>query len=160
MTGQIGQNAGPKCPGRRQLAHNGSAPSKRTLDLFFAMKDSVVVFRAAALVVTMFMAVLLGCKPKPSEPRRPANVPQSAVWAGGIDGGAFIVCIPSTGNEANTCTVYNESTGDVWMSGRYLLKGKQRGATASELHYQAADGRNINLDHNLILVPSTQATRH
>jgi len=117
----------------------------------------MLVLRAAALVTTIVIAGLMGCNA--SEPRRPANVPRSAVWAGGADGGAFILCAPSIANEANTCTVYNDSTGDVWMSGRYLLKGKQRGATASELEYQAADGRNIYLGHNLILVPNSPPTR-
>jgi hypothetical protein len=104
------------------------------------------------------MVTLSGCKP--SEPARPTGVPRSAIWAGGADGGAFFLCSPSTANEANACTVYNDSTGDVYMSGNYLLKDKQRGARVDELHYSAADGDRIYLEHNLILIADSKPGSH
>jgi len=39
------------------------------------------------------------------------------------------------------------------MSGRYLLKDKQRGARENELRYVSADGHSIYLEDNLTLVP-------
>lgn len=103
----------------------------------------------AGLAVWM---ALLGCKR--AEPFRPPSVPQSAVWAGGIDGGAFFQCTPSAHQEANFCTVWEDSNGEVYMKGRYLLEVERRGATASELKYVAADGNRIYLANEKILVPA------
>jgi hypothetical protein len=75
------------------------------------------------------------------------------VWVGGQDGGVFIECTPSRDSASNACTVYNDSTGDVYMTGQYLLKGTGRGARKDELRYVTADGDNIYLDRNLALVP-------
>ncbi len=86
-------------------------------------------------------------------PVRPSVVPASAVWAGGADGGVFIDCSPSRRGEPNPCTVYNDGNGDVYMSGKYVLKGQERGATAEELKFEAADGSRIYLEHGLTLSP-------
>jgi hypothetical protein len=84
-------------------------------------------------------------------PARPKGVPASAVWAGGVDGGAFFACTPSRMDEPNECTVYNDHTGKIWMSGKFVLCGQTRGATADELKYDGADGNKIYLEHNLVL---------
>jgi hypothetical protein len=102
---------------------------------------------------------VIGCKEH--VPPRPAGVPSSAVWAGGRDGGAFFLCTPSQNNEPNKCTVYDESTGEIYMSGEYILEGTERGAKAGELIYVAADGRRIYLryDKTLSPVPNEGPTR-
>lgn len=68
--------------------------------------------------------------------------------------GVFIYCIPSLHGEPNRCTVYNDSTGAVEMNGLFVVRGRARGATAAELNYDAADGKNIYLKNNLVLVPT------
>ena len=120
------------------------------------MRKNIVQVVLAGTICAVTIAgcklpIIIGCRR--SAPTRPAGVPETAVWAGGVDGGAFFACTPSVANEANACTVYHDSDGEVYMSGSYVLKGTQRGAKAGELFYSGADGHNIYLDHNLTLVP-------
>jgi hypothetical protein len=93
--------------------------------------------------------LFLGCS---NSPKRPLNVPVSAVWAGGADGGVFIDCAPSQKGEPNTCTVYQER-GTVYMNGKFILQNQNRGAKAEELKFDSADGKRIYLEHNLVLIP-------
>lgn len=110
----------------------------------------------AALAGCICATTMIGCKQP--QATRPAGVPEKAVWAGGVDGGAFFLCTPSAANEANECTVYSDSTGEVYMSGSYVLRDTQRGAKEAELSYRSADGDNIYLDHDLTLVPKSGTT--
>jgi hypothetical protein len=52
---------------------------------------------------------------------RAVNVPAGTVWAGGSDGGSYIDCSPQDTDGTNPCTVYDESTADIWMSGRFIV---------------------------------------
>jgi hypothetical protein len=79
------------------------------------------------------------------------------VWAGGVDGGAFIDCRVRT-DSLNNCTVYNDSTGDVWMQGTFKLRGMNRGANADELQYSFADGKGIGLRNGAYLIPHEAGT--
>jgi hypothetical protein len=112
----------------------------------YAMRPSVIG------VVLFVVAAIVDCGSRVHEPPRPVNVPKTATWAGGSDGGAFIECRVMT-DGFDFCTVYNDSTGEVWMHGRYGLKGKNRGATESELVYSFADGDGIGLVDGGYLVP-------
>jgi len=86
-------------------------------------------------------------------PTRPAGVPNSAVWVGGPDGGAFIDCAASRNEGPNACTVYDEPTGEVWMSGGFALEGWQLGVPAQQLKYAGVEGSNIYLVDGSVLVP-------
>lgn len=81
---------------------------------------------------------LLGCK---ASPRRPANVPASGVWTEGV----FIDCSVEETSRSNRCTVYNDSSGEVQVSGLFVLSGAGREAQGAELQYMAFDGRRILL---------------
>ena len=107
--------------------------------------------RIALSIVSIL--IVAGCQQHAAVPVKPANVPTSAVWAGGVDGGAFIDCTPSSTTAANACTVYDDSTGEVWMSGRFTLQGQNRGARMEELKFDGADGARIFLQNNMILYP-------
>jgi len=103
-------------------------------------------------LTSILLCGILGCDS--DEPRRrPSAVPASAVWAGGADGGAYIDCTPSQKGEPNTCTVYNDGTGDIWMSGGFALSD-HRGASSAQLKYSGADGESILLQDNLVLSPT------
>jgi hypothetical protein len=105
-----------------------------------------------SLLLAAFSVLLLGCN-KTNAPTRPNGVPASAVWAGGVDGGAFIDCSPSRNGEPNPCTVYNDSVGDVDISGRFVVKGQRRGVTAEQLKYAGApSGTRIDLQNQVTLV--------
>ncbi|HYM76334.1 MAG TPA: hypothetical protein VE377_10190 [Candidatus Dormibacteraeota bacterium] len=107
-----------------------------------------MTFPRSTLLAIVTYGLLIGCT---HAPKRPDTVPASAIWSGGPDGGAFIDCAPSQNGETNSCTVYNDGNGDVYMSGKFSLKGQGRGARADELKYGDADGTHIHLQDNRIL---------
>jgi hypothetical protein len=91
-----------------------------------------------------FLLSGFGCYTEPSPPQRPKTVPADAVWAGGPDGGRFIRCDILA--EANDCVVHNDSTGDVEMSGKFVLSDTRKPATREELRYDGSpDGERIFL---------------
>jgi hypothetical protein len=67
-------------------------------------------------VFLLLVFCLSGCK---TAPRRPANVPASAVRIEGV----FIDCSIEETSHANRCTVYKESSGEVQVSGLFALSG-------------------------------------
>jgi hypothetical protein len=111
----------------------------------------MIIFRVLLFFLVITSAFFLGCKQHAHA--KPEGVPSSAVWAGGADGGAFFDCAPSQKNEPNVCTVYHDSTGAIYMKGKFVLQGQGRGAKADELKYNSADGNKIYLEHNLVLSP-------
>jgi hypothetical protein len=95
-----------------------------------------------------------GCSRLASAPPRPDGVPVSAVWVGGTDGGVFVVCdSPESGVDVYPCTVFNDGTGDVLMSGRFAVKTTHPGPAVRDLKYSAYDGRDILLQNGSSLVP-------
>ena len=100
----------------------------------------------AGLAISVVM--LPGCQPYP--PARPYQVPSSAQWAGGIDGGAWVDCSTGSG-PYNECQVYGEK-GDLMLSSAYALEGLNRAATRSELRYRYVDGTTILLQGGLSLI--------
>jgi hypothetical protein len=106
--------------------------------------------------IALFVAMLdfLGChKPALLEPkRRPANVPQDAIWAGGADGGAYVRCGVDISRQVNPCTIWNDYTGNIVESGDYTLTTQARAAVQAELRITAADfGGHIYLQNGLVL---------
>jgi len=114
-------------------------------------KLTMTAFRVLLLFIISISVLLFGCRQH--GPTRPAGVPVAAVWAGGADGGAFFNCAPSQNGGPNLCTVYSDSTGAIYMSGKFILQGQARGARSDELKYASADGKRIYLEHNLVLTP-------
>lgn len=82
-------------------------------------------------------------------PNRPFDVPASAAK---VDG-AFIQCSVETASLANRCTVYKDTTGDVLISGLFVLSGAGREATSADLKYAAFDGTRIYLEDARALYP-------
>jgi|SRR5579863_1081448 hypothetical protein len=102
------------------------------------------------LVVTMLIASCDRNQAKP--PRRSPGVPEAAVWAGGPDGGSFILCEVNSAASMNTCRVWNHQTGALVESDDHRLLKEDRTATIAELNYAWADrGGWIGLKSGLIL---------
>jgi hypothetical protein len=115
--------------------------------------NAVVKCRIIEAVFLMCVAPIVGCTPRVEPPPRPSSVSQSAIWAGGADGGAFIDCRVNA-DGSDSCAVYNDFTGQIWMRDRvYVLKGQSRGATRDELVYSGADGERIFLSNGDYLIP-------
>lgn len=53
-------------------------------------------------------------------PERPANVPDSALWAGGVDGGMWVEC-SATNSGALACRVYANVTGALVEDGEFTF---------------------------------------
>lgn len=118
---------------------------------------------ASIVVAFAFLLASLACTPAPP-PVRPDGVPPSAVWAGGPDGGSWVLCRPSE-SELSTfhCTAYNDFTGDVAASGRFVLTpsttattrgDRTSSASAAEVPAIAGfDGIKFFLKDNAVLVP-------
>ena len=110
----------------------------------------------------MVLMLMMGCSAVHA-PERPTDVPRTAVWAGGADGGAWIRCDPIA-KEPYTeyeCTMYHES-GGVWASGRFITS--ERGEHGYEFpaavvvpqppkRYESYDGRRIYVRDGRLLVP-------
>jgi hypothetical protein len=89
--------------------------------------QKLLVILVAALCITLF-----GCKAgddsmEVTPPKRPANVPEEAIWSGGADGGAFIHITKSkdTPDNVYTAEIYFDTTGETWYRGRLLLESSE-----------------------------------
>ncbi|HLK64256.1 MAG TPA: hypothetical protein VKU19_12500 [Bryobacteraceae bacterium] len=94
-----------------------------------------------------FLYMGLGlCRSCDYSPRhRPNSVPANAVWAGGPDGGSYFFCGVDMERGVNPCTVWNDETGSVIVSGDFWISGQDRAATADELRFGWYDGSVIGL---------------
>ncbi len=97
---------------------------------------------SASIILLVGMSA---CSNQPKVPPRPNGVPESAVWAGGVDGGAFVDCRYNPTTRLDSCTVYNDGTGEVWMKGTYRLHGTDHGIPLSSKDFDGADGELIQL---------------
>jgi hypothetical protein len=98
------------------------------------------------IFVLILVAQLQGCVDRP---QRPANVPPYAKEVGEV----FIGCSVETSQQANRCTVYTASGGDVLESGLFVLSGAGREASREDLTFAAFDGTQILLADARTLYP-------
>jgi hypothetical protein len=115
-------------------------------------------------VLLGLLLIASGCD-STQAPMRPKLVAESAAWAGGPDGGAWIDCAPSAKEPylEYTCTTYYES-GNVWSSGVFIVAERQRNGTYGfpsgpvlppRIHrYQDYDGRRIYVSDQRSLIPN------
>lgn len=87
---------------------------------------------AALVAIPLLVACSLG------NPERPDHVPVSAKWAGGADGGVWIVCNRLTPIQY-ACMVF-DSNGKLLVKGRYLIR---KGVPTDD--YEGYDGVRILL---------------
>ena len=108
-----------------------------------------------SFIALLAVALAEACHGYP--PQRPATVPPSADWAGGIDGGEWVDC--SVGVDGyNHCQIFEQTKGLLLLKSRYVLQGLGRPATRSELRYRYVSGKEILLQGGLVLVavPSSE----
>lgn len=81
--------------------------------------------RPARLAVPFALALLAcQCEAVTTEiepPPRPSSVPEKAVWAGGLDGGSYILMSPPAADGTYRTKIYYDHGGDVWFSGKLRL---------------------------------------
>ena len=114
----------------------------------------------------LLLLLLSGCATGKAEPpERPASVPASARWAGGVDGGHWFDCarVPGAPAPRAACRIYGDQAGHLEAQGEFLLvrdstrpgpDGSIVGAPAeSFLVYESYDGDVIQLAAGFALVP-------
>lgn len=116
-------------------------------------------------LISASLAFLIGCTDQMKPPERPQKVPPEAVWAGGVDGGAWFLCKEVINKPVHyDCTIYNDYTGDIGTQGRFALRGygwdegKKQAIysavePAKELQFRSYDGEKIYLKGSLVLLP-------
>ncbi len=104
-----------------------------------------------ATLLPLLIGIQYSCY-RPYPPARPGAVAVQAVWAGGLDGGSYVLCDIVAGSDLNRCTVWNDTTGRIEEEGTYRLLRGGRVATLDELKPTWADrsGR-IGLKDNKVL---------
>jgi hypothetical protein len=109
--------------------------------------------RFANFIVISVLAWLTACSDGRLEPKvRPSNVPSSAVWAGGADGGAYLRCSVDAKRNVDLCEVWNDNTGYSAGQRDYQLEKEHRAATNSELKFLGAANDSIYLAGDRVLV--------
>lgn len=102
------------------------------------------------LLSALTAAVLVvACTSEVESPKRLPSIPADAVWVGGRDGGAWILCRDD--GARNFCTIYNDASGEIWVKAFFVLQGSSRGVSAQELRYDFFDGDRIRLADGRVL---------
>lgn len=74
----------------------------------------------------------------PEGPARPSGIPENAVWAGGVDGGNFILMTPTMPDGTYLLKVYHDYTGELEFEGTVRLD------RATNTPIAVGDGRSFN----------------
>jgi hypothetical protein len=101
----------------------------------------------SAALITLALSHVACYRPYP--PNKPSGLPADAVWAGGLDGGGWVLCSASSA-EYNDCTIYDEE-GRTQGPARYVLKGSGAAAKTDQLKYTYVTGKAIGLKGGLEL---------
>jgi hypothetical protein len=82
-------------------------------------------------------------------------VPAQAIWAGGIDGGDFILLSPATADGTYRAKIYNDHSGDLEFSGKLRLKGPGTAPVdvTDPKTYSDWDGESLSLRDGRMLTP-------
>ena len=96
------------------------------------------------VMAILAVSMLAFCTNKRTPPLRPSQVPQSAVWSGGAEGGAWYDCSVDLERNINVCAVYSEADGKLAFKASYRLKNANRAASSEELKDPVIDVLNGN----------------
>lgn len=87
-----------------------------------APRLAIVVGVAAAFVALSCKIRQVETEPEPAP--RPKGVPERAIWAGGVDGGSFIMLESTSSSDRYSGTIYDETTGEVIFRGTLRLDAR------------------------------------
>ena len=121
----------------------------------FKYKPGLVV-----LLAICHMSVVFALSP----PERVAGVPEKAIWAGGLDGGSWILC-EKQNTTVHSCKIYNDYNGNLIAKGKFLHRKIKFPRTGDQVEtskpdpatklpaYSVYDGTFILLQDGQALVP-------
>ena len=123
------------------------------------------MLRFVVIALAELAACLLMAGPV-TPPNRAHGVPLEAMWAGGPDGGAWILCQAQQHSiERYQCKVYNDQSGNMVASGSYVIRKSTWNRDQNTavflpvdtlpkvLRYSSFDGKVIKLDDSIVLLP-------
>lgn len=87
------------------------------------------------------------------QPVRVPSIPETAVWAGWIDGGSWIECSFDHEKNANWCTAWDDQVGEVMIRTFFVLRDTGEGVPENELKYSSCSGFHIWLADGRVLEP-------
>jgi hypothetical protein len=116
--------------------------------------------RCSLVLAVAINALLSACQcevrsAEPEAPPRPSGVHAKAIWAGGIDGGAFIRLIPAKADGTYAARIYNDHSGDLEFNGKLRLKELSQAPidVNDPKTYSGWDGESLFLRDGRILRP-------
>jgi hypothetical protein len=115
--------------------------------------STVMAIRRVIQVLLTGVALLIGCEMKPDVPPRLPGISPTAVWAGWVDGGAWVECWFDPQANANWCTTWSDQTGEVTARTHYVLATDGSGVPDHELKYLSFSGVHIKLQDGRVLEP-------
>jgi len=105
-------------------------------------------------VVRVLLVVLalagVNCRPAaPVAPPRPSQVPATAMWVGGVDGGVFLVFgkKASDPKQVYDVAIYHDGDGEAWFEGKLQLNAGEiaPGSYGDPKFFSAWDGERLHL---------------
>lgn len=116
------------------------------------------MFYSSLISLVVLLLNISACQPNGSmndcaPPERLPAIPKTAVWAGGVDGGAWIRCLLDQEKNANWCTVWDDQDGHVSARTYYVLRKTGAPVPESDLHYAFFSGTYIELADGRVLEP-------
>jgi hypothetical protein len=116
--------------------------------------------RYLVVLAMAISAVLSACQcevqsAEPEAPPRPSGVHGKAIWAGGIEGGDFILLIPAKPDGTYAAKIYNDHSGDLEFNGKLRLKEASQAPidVSDPKTYSGWDGQSLFLRDGRILQP-------
>ena len=100
--------------------------------------------------VVLAMALALGCGPH--IPKKPAGVPENALWAWDADRGAFVLVV-APDHEGWQVKIFDDHTGAVLGQGLYVIHGGIARPSFSQDDFTTWDGKAVHLKDGGVLVP-------
>ena len=94
-------------------------------------------------------AALAGCKPRP--PKRPAQVPAEAFWAGDRKAGVFILD-QGKPDEGRAMKVFDDRSGALLAEGVFVLRGTARAELPPE-DFKGWNGEALVLSDGTLMTP-------
>ncbi len=102
-------------------------------------------------LVAILLWVGFACGRAESPPPRPRGLPQSAVWAGGVDGGSWLDCSKVAGSPNRwNCKLFSQQNGRFLSWGQFLWDDP-RAADAQVPPVAGAPGETIPLQHGALI---------
>ena len=102
-------------------------------------------------LITLFI-IFISCNTEIKQPERPKNVPKTAIWEGGTDGGTWIQCDSTNTDNIFYCKIFNDFDGTLLSEGKYKLDGISQPVDSIRKYLGVFTGSKIILRNKKFLI--------